>query len=145
LGAGLGLALTLERSRQLLPIDRPEGVVQRFLLAVDGRRYEEAYGYFSASTKAECSFQDFYRLASSYHPYERRTLTLGQVEVRGSEATVWVRYGQDDPFADYGYQQPYHLVREEGQWRIDIAAGPPGPPTFWCPPRPLPTPVRPQP
>jgi len=143
LGAGVGLAITLERSRGLLPPDRPEGVVQRFLMAVEDGRFEEAYAYLTSESQSRCSLQDFTAFTSTRRfAYDQGSLSLGRVEVSGDEATVWVRHESDGPFETYAYEEPFRLTREGGQWRINAHFEfRPGP--YWCPPGPLPTATRP--
>lgn len=141
LGVGLGLALTLDRTRGLLPSDRPEGVVQRFLMAVDDGRFEEAYGHLTAQSRADCALQEFVHVASLHRGYGETTVSLDRVDVTDSQATVWVRHEENAPFGVYGFREAYRLVLEEGQWHIE--ANPSfSPAKSWCPPRPLaPAPV----
>lgn len=135
LGAGLGVALTLELRRALLPADRPEGVVQRFILAVEDGRFEEAYGYLSAQSRADCPLQGFIDAVLFRRRDWEGDISLDRVVVMGTQATVWVTHEEAEPFGGYGYQEVYRLVLEDGQWRIE---GDPrfGPAGGWCPPRP---------
>jgi hypothetical protein len=64
---GLTVALVTTRDVDLLPANSPEGVVQRYLLALEDEDYEEAYGYLSSELRRQCSFDYFFVLLRLLH------------------------------------------------------------------------------
>lgn len=109
--------------------DTPEGVVQRHLAAVEDRDYETAWGYFSASVRAELSIDEYRRATRDYGSYgtESRRVLFDRSEVTGDRARVWLTveefYGGGALAFGGGdvYRSPREiaLVREDGEWRID--------------------------
>jgi hypothetical protein len=87
------LVLTMKGSDALLPADTPQGVVQRFLIAVQDEEYEKAYGYLQVQENGKTlSFNDWYQtsfpsLRTSQTSWKA---TLGKTVVTGSTATVQV-------------------------------------------------------
>ena len=80
-------------SATLLPEATPEGVVQRYLLAINNGDYEEAYSYLSSAARAEESYQSWVRPLDSYYAENHRwKATLGESSVVGRGATVEVRF-----------------------------------------------------
>ncbi|OGO51334.1 MAG: hypothetical protein A2148_10535 [Chloroflexi bacterium RBG_16_68_14] len=130
--AGLVVALVSTRGGvDLLPADSPEGVVQRFLLALEDKEYREAHGYLSASTKKGCTLEDFARQAS-YQEVRDYHMTLEDTERLDDTAIVTARvtvFEPNVPFgaSEYSYERTFDLTLEEGQWRLAW-------PDYWCPP-----------
>ena len=130
--AGLVVALVSTRGGvDLLPADSPEGTVQRYLLALEDRDYEEAYGYLGAASQSRCPLKEFPRLAS-YREVRDSHMTLEDTETFDDSAVVTARvtvFDPEIPFgpSEYSYDQTFELKLEGGQWRL---AGP----DYWCPP-----------
>ena len=123
MAAAVAMALvTTLRGPHLLAADSPEGVVQRYLLAMEREDYPEAYSYLSSDLQARCSLYDF--AGREYWPYtEEGQVTLektrrydGSALVR---ATVTV-FHADAPFgaSEYSYNRSFQLTIEAGQWRL---------------------------
>ena len=117
----------------LLPADSPEGVVQRYLLAVEREDYAEAYDYLSSDLRWRCSLDDFVR--KGYWPDMEITenhVTLEKTQSFDGRAVVTARvtvFEPDVPFgaSEYSYDRTFQLKLEAGQWRLTG-------PEFWCPP-----------
>jgi hypothetical protein len=126
----MALVTTLGGPR-LLAANSPEGVVQRYLLALKREDYPKAYIYLSTDVQLRCPWSDFLR--SNHWPYaEEGQVTLektqrydGTAVVR---ATVTVFHG-DAPFgaSEYSYDRTFQLKLEGDQWRLTG-------PDWWCPP-----------
>ncbi|MDI3340733.1 MAG: hypothetical protein QJR03_09390 [Sphaerobacter sp.] len=124
-GVSVAVALAFgptEPSR--FPAGSPEDVLQRYLLAVDAGRAEEAYGYLSRGAQAQLRFDDFARYvasAGSYHP--NRRIRVGRTVTDGDRVTVYltIEYGGGAGlnFRRSAYERPVRLVREGDAWKID--------------------------
>ena len=129
------IALITGRDVELLPADSPEGVVQRYLLALKDEEYDEAYNYLTSDLQERCSLAVFVRRAPSTRVRDTR-LTLDETQrfddtafVRTS-ITVFRPVSQFDfPLrsSEYTYERTYNLKLENGQWRM-------AEPDWWCPP-----------
>lgn len=128
------VALALATTRgglDLLPMDSPEGVVQRYLLAIEEEEYSEAHGYLSSSLQSTCSLEDF--VSRRYWPENRDDqVTLERTQRFDGSAVVTARVTVFHPdvlfgASEYSYERTYHLESEEGQWRLTG-------PEWWCPP-----------
>jgi hypothetical protein len=93
--------VTTRGGPHLLAADSPEGVVQRYLLALQKEDYREAYSYLSSDLQTRCSLDDL--VGTYYWPYAQE----GQVTLERTErydgsavvrATVTVFHG-DPPLA----------------------------------------------
>jgi hypothetical protein len=123
--------VTTRGGPHLLAADSPEGVVQRYLLALQKEDYREAYSYLSSDLQTRCSLDDL--VGTYYWPYAQE----GQVTLERTErydgsavvrATVTVFHG-DPPFgaSEYSYDRTFQLKLEGDQWRLTG-------PEWWCPP-----------
>lgn len=79
-------------SATLLPEDTPEGVVQRFFLALEAEDYREAYSYLSSAVREEESYQSWSRQLVGNRDGPEWTVMLGESLVVGNQATVEVTY-----------------------------------------------------
>jgi hypothetical protein len=131
MAAAVAVALVTTRGGvDLLPADSPEGVVQRYLLALEEEDYQEAYGYLSSDLRTACPLADF--ISRGYWPSARgnqvtleETHHLDGLAVVEAEVTV---FHHDAPFAsEYSYTRTFELKLDEGQWRLTG-------PEWWCPP-----------
>jgi hypothetical protein len=113
-----------------LPADSPEGVVQRYLLALENEEYREAYGYLSSDLRRRCSIDAF--VARRYWPGgDGDQVTLKKTETFDGRAIVTAevtRFYSNAPFgaSEYSYDRTYQLKLEHGQWRLTG-------PEWWCP------------
>jgi hypothetical protein len=119
-----------------LPADAPEGVVQRYIMAVQERDYPLAHSYFSARLQRACTVDNM--ITESRWVAEgagRRRVELGetkslsdgrtQVRVRITDVDVSPPFGVNE----FSHDEWYVLVREGGAWRLDSL----GWPVTWCP------------
>lgn len=154
IGIGAGIALlivasvviALARGGQapLLAETTPEGVVQRFLLAVQDKDYAKAHGYLSARVQKGCSIA-FIRDSLRWREDNSRELRVEmlskdatgdgrtQVRVAVTEVNVSPPFGVDESRHD----EWYILLQENSAWRIDEPPWPVG----YCPEL---TPTKPQ-
>lgn len=134
---GVTVALIAGRGDvQLLPSGSPEGVVQRYLLALEGEEYREAYDYLSDDVRRECRYEHFLRGASSTEIGQSH-VTLEGTRVVDDRAQVKARFTIFDPEGLFGpsersYDRTFHLELETGQWRLGSIPETPWP--VWCPP-----------
>ncbi|MDE2765773.1 MAG: hypothetical protein OXI25_05000 [Chloroflexota bacterium] len=159
-GAGVGVAvlalaavivaLTVNRGVDALDPDTPEGVVQRYLQAIAGGEYEDAYGFLSDEAQADCAADGFIESLDrrGYYREIRFSARLTDVRMRGDSATVRVRIEERyergglayaplyEPRS--GYVEPYRLDRTDAGWRL----AEPGYPVWSCPSPPEPKPIR---
>ncbi len=90
----LALVLVLVTSKQpvkLFAEDTPEGVVQRYLLAIDAGDYQAAWNYLAPQPSDKPMTYDDWR-RSFFYPATRPAYkaTLGSVQVNSNQATVEV-------------------------------------------------------
>lgn len=134
---GVTVALIARRGGvELLPSDSPEGVVQRYLLALEGEEYQEAYDYLSDDVRQRCRYEDFLNRASPTEIGESH-VTLEGTRVVDDRAQVKARFTIFDPEGLFGasersYDRTFHLKLENGQWRLGSIPETPWP--VWCPP-----------
>jgi len=110
-------------STTLLPEDTPEGVVQRFLLALEAEDYEEAYGYLHSSARAERSYLSWVSPLRWYEEQPGWKATLGESLVEGNEAIVEVNYTRFYPSAPlvdpvFNHKIIFRLQKEGVSWGI---------------------------
>ena len=129
------IALVTGRDVDLLPADSPEGVVQRYLLALKNEEYAEAYNYLTSDLRDRCSLAVFVRRAPSTRVRDTR-LTLEETQKFGDNAFVRASITVVRPVSqldfplrpsEYTYERTYNLKREAGKWRM-------AEPDWWCPP-----------
>lgn len=131
------VALVTPRGRAgTLPEDTPEGVVQRFVVAIKDQDYNQAHSYLSDRLKTYCTvrhMQDTTRQSVDQGNNQRvalldtQTLSDSRVEVRVQVTQVNI----SPPFGvnEYSHEERYVLIQEGGEWRIDEPPWPVG----WCP------------
>ena len=122
---------------ETLSEDTPEGVVQRFILAIQDRDYTLAHSYLSDELKKTCTVAQIEERSSFSVDTLRdnRIALLGTDELSDGRMQVRVRVTQVNVSPPFGvdessYQERYVLVQENGDWRF---AEPPWP-LGWCPP-----------
>lgn len=128
---GLVVALVTTRDEELLPADSPEGVVQRFLRALEADEYVTARGYLDAATQRRCSLDELVKYAS-YRDFRDSQVTLRNTERFDSRAIITAEvtvFDPNPPFdtSEYSYRQTFELLLVGGEWRISG-------PEYGCPP-----------
>jgi hypothetical protein len=125
------LVLTLGNggSTSLLPEDTPEGVVQRFLMALESEDYGEAYSYLSSSAREEVFYWQWVNSVDLYREKYAWRATLGESSVVGNQATVEVTVALFQPGGLFDptrtYHLTFHLDKEGDSWGIT------SPTRFW--------------
>lgn len=124
-------ALFVAQGRQptQFPEDTPEGVVQRYLIALDEHNMERAYSYLASSVKDDRLKQDYYRTRSPMNDRSHR-IVLDKSEIAGETAhiivTVFTIYSSGAPGgSEQSIQLDFRLKREDAQWRITTPSYPP--------------------
>ena len=127
------VALVNRRGVSLLPEDTPEGVVQRYVLALQEGDGKRAYGYLSGELQEHCTYQYFW---DSTRTLERRDtrISLESTEALDGDVEVWVKVTEtrlSQPFGmrEHSYTMQYVLEREKDAWRFSEPPWPLG----WCP------------
>jgi hypothetical protein len=118
--------LTGENEATLLPEDTPEGVVQRYLIAIQERNYREAFDYLSFDPSENIkSYDDWVRMIVGPRITDGATwkATLGQTIQNGDNATVQVIIETLRPGGPFdnpvrSQQMSFQLKRIDGQWLI---------------------------
>ncbi len=111
------------RDTALLPEDTPEGVVQRYLLALEVENYDEAYSYLHSELRAETSYESWGRPISWYEEKPGWKAILGESSVVGDVATVEVTHSLFRPGGLYvdpvrTRQLTFYLEKEGTSWGI---------------------------
>ncbi len=101
----------------LLDESTPEGVVQRYSVAVIDGDDEAALGYLSDDAKEKCG-----RVDNTVDSGIR--VTLDSTVLRGDSANVTVLISRYDggPFgSEYSYEETFRLVKDGDSWRVETA------------------------
>jgi hypothetical protein len=112
---------------ELLPENTPEGIVQRYVFAIQNRDYEEAYGYLSTSAIADegryNSFEEWSRQFLNRRGGDPWRAIIGDAEYSGGKAFVTVSIEVfepegllQDPVRMWYY--PFTLEQEDDGWKI---------------------------
>lgn len=117
----------------LLPEDTPEGIVQRYLQAIDAGDPQTAHSYLSTELQESCTYQYFRDSARWLDNTDlgvalEDTVSIdGQVEVR----VRITQYQGSSPFdsGEHSHTQWFTLEREDEAWRL---VDPPWP-SGYCP------------
>ena len=118
-GVVMGL---VRRGDSLLPEDTPEGVVQRYILALRDGDTLKAYTYFGTALKEVCTYSLFAN-SSRYWLSEDVRAELVQTQSLGDGVVVKIRivHGETSPFfgtESYSFTEEYILRREGDAWRF---------------------------
>jgi len=101
--------------------DTPEGIIQNYILALQKKNFEKAYGYL-AEDKAKPDFARFREFfVTSFESYNRAGLTFGTSSITGDTAfvTVVIQRNYGGPFNELSREhETVDLVRQNGQWKI---------------------------
>jgi hypothetical protein len=132
-GAAIGflvivaIVLVFTMSRQegasLLSEDTPEGVVQRYILALQEKEYVTAYSYLSPPADEELTYEKWRESFGGYGEQNEARVTLGESAVTGNEATVEVTvdvFRAGGPFDNPVSTQriTFFLKQEGASWKI---------------------------
>jgi hypothetical protein len=109
----------------LLPEDTPQGIVQRYLIAVQEKDYPMAYNYlyFDSSQKNQ-TYNDWLSMVMPQAPYQTTwKATLGKTTQNGNNATVEVVIDTIRPGGPFGnptssQQVVFQLSKIDGKWLI---------------------------
>ena len=119
----------------LKPESTPEGIVQRYLIALDNNHPEDAYDLLSQRLKDACTYQQFRDSTSWLQEQDMRISLAGTVTV-GEAQDVQVRIRQiyirrDIPLTpnESSYTQRFLLKQYDSAWRF---SEPPWPMSY-CP------------
>lgn len=105
----------------LAPENTPEGVVQRFYLALYARNYSTAYDYLAPDTQEKLSLTEFQQ--GSQHIVDNSQLRIGSVTVDGDTATVRANlttFGSGELFGsnEWTSENDVLLERDGESWKI---------------------------
>ncbi|NCP16645.1 hypothetical protein GW866_06340 [bacterium] len=119
-------ALTLFFTRQDMQTygaeDMPEGVIRNYVLALQNRDFERAYGYLA--DKDNKPTLDAFRQAFLNRQLDisNAAIQIGSVEMIGSDQAmveVTIVYASSDPFSTgWSSNETALLVEQDGAWRI---------------------------
>jgi hypothetical protein len=101
--------------------DTPQGLIQNYVLALQKKDYEKAYGYLAeAEGKPDFSkFREFF--VSSFESYNRAGLTFGTSSTTGDSAfvTVIIQQNYGGPFTETSRNhETVDLLKQGGAWKI---------------------------
>ena len=119
---------------ETFPEDSPEGVVQRYLQAIEDDEFQTAYDYLGSALREGCTLQEFRERTRRTADRDHRVVLEGTEAFEG-QTIVMVRISRvqtDAPFApsESSYPREYTLERQEGAWRFTEPAWP----LNYCPP-----------
>lgn len=134
---GIGLlviiALTLFFMRrgeaQYTSENTPQGIIQNYVLALQKKDFEKAYGYL-AEAKGKPDFGPFREFfVTSFESYNRAGLTFGTSSITGDSAfvTVIIQQNFGGPFNEMSRNhETVDLVKQNDEWKIKRFPNP-----FW--------------
>lgn len=101
--------------------DKPEGVIQNYVLALQKKDFEKSYGYLAEDkNKPDFSkFREFF--ITSFESYNRAGLSFGTSSITGDTAfvTVIIQQNYGGPFNELSRNhETVDLVRQDGAWKI---------------------------
>lgn len=122
--ASVAVALVADREPELRAESTPEGIVQRYLIAIDENETDAAYAYMSQRLKDGCSLQHF-RDSIIWTREQDMRISLAGTETVGESREVTVRIRQvyvrgDVPFTpnESSYTQRFVLRQYDSAWRF---------------------------
>lgn len=126
---------------ELFPADTPEGITQRYVLAMIDGDFDEAWGYLSPELQSGCTLEEWREVARRQSHLEDSQILLDEVhQINDAEATVSLkrrRFIQPDPFdLSFSAEDSTHHFedfrlkkQEDNAWRISRLPWP----VFRCP------------
>ncbi len=123
-----------QRESNLISEDKPEGVAQRYLLALKQGEFNTAYGYLNARLKQACTYGSFLDVVRYYEDRDTGVTLVRTESLDGKREEVVVRiteYNVSPPFGGNEFSQTVHYVleQEEAAWRFAELPWP----LSWCP------------
>ena len=126
------VALYTQNRLPILGEDTPEGIVQRYLQALERDDLTLAYSYLSASAKERKPFQEFSReLSFRSKEVQQRQVTLDKSRVFDNTAEVQVSIREFSPSgpltfqpSENSFQSYFSLQKQDGKWFISDASWP---------------------
>lgn len=123
--ASVAVALIADKEPELRAESTPEGIVQRYLIAIDDDDTNAAYSYLSQRLKDACSPQ-YFRDSITWTREQDMRISLAGTETVGESQEVTVRirqiYVRDGipPFTpdESSYTQRFVLRRYDSAWRF---------------------------
>ena len=134
---------------ELFPEDVPEGITQRYVLAMIDGDLDEAWGYLSPELQAGCVLEEWREVTRRQSRLEDSQVLLDEVDrINDTEAVVSLsrrRVSQPDPFdlsfspeeSTFHFQDFRLQKQDDGTWRISQLPWP----VFRCPEERLKEPV----
>jgi hypothetical protein len=127
--AALALFFVRRGEARYVDEDKPEGIVQNYVLALQKKDFNKAYGYLAEDeNKPEFSkFREFF--ISSFESYNRAGLSLGTSSISGDTAfvTVIIQQNYGGPFNEISRNnETVDLRLQDGAWKIKHFPSP-----FW--------------
>lgn len=118
--------LLLRQPGAVLPADSPEGIVQRFYLALEERDYHRAYDLLGGQAAAQLTRDEFVRYNADRQPYEGpQRVRIDDQRISGDFATVTVTVthytANAQPFSagsEYSETETFSLHHDADGWRI---------------------------
>ena len=104
------------------PGDTPEGVVQRYLQALEDNDSQAAFDYLGAELQEGCTLLEF-RNQTNWIADQDHRIVLEGTELLETQTLVMVRISQirtDPPFStsESSFRQGYTLEQQNGDWRF---------------------------
>jgi len=135
-GMSMAVALIAKGGEaELKPESTPEGIVQRYLVALDSDHPEDAYNYLSQRLKDACSYQ-YFRDSTTWLKEQDMRISLAGTQTANDaqEVTVRIRQiyiGRGIPFTpdESSYTQRFLLKQTDSKWMF---SEPPWPMSY-CP------------
>ena len=134
---------------ELFPDDVPEGITQRYVLAMIDGDFDEAWGYLSPELQAGCALEEWREVTRRQSHLEESQILLDEVNrINDTEVTVSLnrrRTSQPNPFdlsfspeeSNFHFQDFRLQKQDDGAWRISQLPWP----VFKCPEERLKEPV----
>jgi hypothetical protein len=118
--------LTKGKEIALLPEDTPQGIVQRYLIAVQEQNYQKAYDYLSFDPSEKIhTYDNWFRMMIDEPQISNQSVwkaTLGKITQNGDDAIVEVTIdtGTGGPFEGLSrsHQIIFQLSKIDGKWLI---------------------------
>ena len=139
--AVIGALISDDGQPDLFPDNVPEGITQRYVLAMIDGNLDEAWGYLSPDLQAGCALGEWREVSRRQRHLEESQILLDEVHwINDTEVTVSLnrrRTSQPDPFelsfsteeSTYHFEE-FRLKRQnDGAWRISQLPWP----VFRCP------------
>jgi hypothetical protein len=119
--AALSLFIARRGEARYAPETIPEGIIQNYVLALQKKDFEKAYGYLAEQKYKPdfAAFREFF--ITSFESYNRAGLTFGTSSITGDSAfvTVIIQQNYGGPFNELSRNhETVDMVRQDGNWKI---------------------------